>query len=314
MKRRKQGSITDITGKKSSFGLRMAVFMLAFAAIGVTTLILSHAASSTSSVEPESGTPTGNITKVNNDATASNAGYVKFNAATTGTFDPHQTLPPGSTLPSDATCNSRVIPATETRAASNGTQNATAGHQKNLGGTNARVDGLYTGTTDEILQWTACKWGIDVDIVRAQAAKESWWTMGNKGDYGTDASSCPPNHGLGVDGTPGQCPQSYGILQVRYPYHGPPAGLATWPDAEVSTAYNADYAYAQWRSCYEGNLGWLNDVEHVGTYTAGDAWGCVGTWFAGRWHTADANGYIQAVQDYMNQKIWTNPDFINFRP
>jgi hypothetical protein len=25
------------------------------------------------------------------------------------------------------------------------------------------------GTTDEIIQWAACKWGIDTDVVRAQA-------------------------------------------------------------------------------------------------------------------------------------------------
>ena len=28
-----------------------------------------------------------------------------------------------------------------------------------------QVTGNYTGTTDEILQWVACKWGIDEDVV-----------------------------------------------------------------------------------------------------------------------------------------------------
>jgi hypothetical protein len=37
----------------------------------------------------------------------------------------------------------------------------------------------------------------------------------DKGDSGTDAAACPPGHGLGVDGTAGKCPQSYGILQTR---------------------------------------------------------------------------------------------------
>jgi hypothetical protein len=49
------------------------------------------------------------------------------------------------------------------------------------------------------------------------AAIESWWRMDNKGDWGTDASRCPANHGPGMDGKPGTCPQSYGMLQVRYP-------------------------------------------------------------------------------------------------
>ena len=30
------------------------------------------------------------------------------------------------------------------------------------------VTGNYTGTTDEIVRWAACKWGIDEDVVRAQ--------------------------------------------------------------------------------------------------------------------------------------------------
>jgi hypothetical protein len=29
------------------------------------------------------------------------------------------------------------------------------------------VTGDYTGTTDEILQWLSCKWGIDIDMIRA---------------------------------------------------------------------------------------------------------------------------------------------------
>jgi hypothetical protein len=50
-------------------------------------------------------------------------------------------------------------------------------------------------------------------------------------------------------------------------------------------------------------------VEHVGTYQAGDEWGCVGRWFAGRWHTAPAQQYIQTVKKYLREQIWTQPDF-----
>ena len=31
------------------------------------------------------------------------------------------------------------------------------------------VDGDFAGTTDQLIQWAACKWGIDEDIVRAPA-------------------------------------------------------------------------------------------------------------------------------------------------
>ena len=87
-----------------------------------------------------------------------------------------------------------------------------------------RIDGDFTGTTSEILRWAACKWGINQNVVFAQAAVESWWQQSTLGDWGTDASACPPGHGLGADGKPGQCPQSYGILQNRYPYE-----QASWP-------------------------------------------------------------------------------------
>jgi Immunoglobulin-like domain of bacterial spore germination len=43
-----------------------------------------------------------------------------------------------------------------------------------------RVDGAFSGTTDEIIQRAACKWGIDEDIVRAQIIKESYWYQSTK--------------------------------------------------------------------------------------------------------------------------------------
>jgi autotransporter family porin len=134
--------------------------------------------------------------------------------------------------------------------------------------------------------------------------------MDQLGDYGTDPNACPPDHGLGVDGKPGQCPQSFGILQVRYPYHGPPVNQPTWPEAVSSTAYNADYTYAYWRGCYEGDFTWLNDVEHGSPYVAGDLWGCLGVWYSGRWHTPTAEGYIQAVKGYYSDQVWTRSSFV----
>ena len=227
------------------------------------------------------------------------------------------TLPPGSALPSDAACAATVRSMPENKGV-NKTYNATKGNQglavdfftPGSGDPRAnteigvRVDGNFTGTTDEILQWAACKWGIDEDMVRAQAAIESWWRQTAKGDWGTDASRCPPGHGLGVDGQPGKCPESWGLLQTRYPYE-----QSAWPGIASSSAFNADTAYAIWRVCFEGYEWWLNDVEHGQTYAAGDAWGCVGRWFAGRWHTPAAETYITNVKNYLNQRIWETPNF-----
>jgi hypothetical protein len=35
-----------------------------------------------------------------------------------------------------------------------------------------RVDGQYTGSTDMIMRWAACKYGIDEDVVRAQGCRK----------------------------------------------------------------------------------------------------------------------------------------------
>jgi autotransporter family porin len=222
------------------------------------------------------------------------------------------TLPPGSALPSDATCAARVRPASEVRA-SNAVFNRTRGHRTSANADPnypryGRVTGNYAGTTDEIIQWVACKWGIDEDVVRAQAAKETYWFQKNLGDFGTDPTRCVPGHPIGKDGVAGRCPESIGIMQIRYPYF-----RTTITDAITSTAYNLDLAYAVWRTCYEGEERWLNDVERGRQYAKGDLWGCVGRWFSGRWYTPPALDYIAAVKGYVNQRIWTTSGFIHFR-
>jgi hypothetical protein len=223
------------------------------------------------------------------------------------------TLPPGTALPSSAECAARVRAAAEVRP-QNATQNATAGYAYSPQYTFAaeqlrRVDGAFTGTTDEILQWAACKWGIDEDIVRAQIAKESFWKQASYGDWWSyPPDRCPPGHPLGADGVPGQCPQSIGLGQVRF---GDNDG--TFPGVERSSAMNVDVTYAMWRACYEGKEYWLNHVERGREYGAGDVWGCIGRWFSGRWYTQPANEYIAAVQDYLHRRIWTDPGFVTWR-
>jgi autotransporter family porin len=170
-----------------------------------------------------------------------------------------------------------------------------------------RVTGNFTGTTDEIIQWAACKWGIDEDLVRAQAVIESYWNQSAAGDYGADASACIPGFPIGQSrDQPGQCPQSIGMLQVRYPYWG-------WffPDSVSSTAYNLDAALAARRECFEGNDTWLNTVERGKDYTAGDIWGCMGMWYTGRWYVPAGIEYTTRVQDTLRDRYWTDSGFIN---
>jgi autotransporter family porin len=183
--------------------------------------------------------------------------------------------------------------------------NQTANHHQGStpNGDLPRVTGSFTGTTDEILQWAACKWGIDEDIVRAQVAKESWWHQDARGDLTNNQSICDPAVRTGT----GTCPESVGLGQVRYQYH---LKAFVNDDALLSSSYNVDYTYARWRECYEGGLGWLNTVERGATYAAGDVWGCVGVWFSGRWHTPAAEGYIAAVQTNLSTLVWTTPEFL----
>ncbi|MDP2291127.1 MAG: hypothetical protein Q8M22_08035 [Actinomycetota bacterium] len=193
------------------------------------------------------------------------------------------TLPVGSVLPTGAQCATRIRGVAEIRPG-NQAYNNTRGTRANTVYT--RVDGNFVGTTDEILQWVACKWGIDEDIVRAQIAKESWWNMTAVGDGG----------------------ESFGLGQVRVPYHG---SAFVDDNARRSSAYNVDYTYAVWRSCFEGRETWLNSVERGATYVAGDMKGCLGVWFAGRWYTQPARQYIAEVESYLAQRIWETPDFRN---
>jgi hypothetical protein len=227
-----------------------------------------------------------------------------------------RTLPPGSRLPSGAECARlvRASPSPENRPG-NKTANDTTGVSVGAGffpaGDSPQVSRLaplitgdFTGTTEEILRWAACKWGINQDIVFAQAAVESWWRQGNLGDWGTEARYCLPGYGIGADGMPGECPQSYGILQNRFRYEG-----AGWPAIAASTAMNVDAAYAIWRSCYDGYEVWLNNEPRGQQYHAGDLWGCVGRWYAGSWHTPAANQYIGVVKEYLREQVWEQPDF-----
>jgi hypothetical protein len=226
------------------------------------------------------------------------------------------TLPPGAKLPSGAECTRLVeeSPSPENRPA-NKPFNAAVGYHVGPGffakGDSpkvdtlvSRIDGDFTGTTEDILRWAACKWGIDQDIVFAQAAVESWWNQTQLGDWQADAKLCAPGHGLGSDGKPGECPESYSILQDKYIYEKP-----AWPGFSDSTAMAVDITYAIWRSCYDGYEVWLNNQPRGKQYKAGDVWGCIGRWYAGSWYTAEADHYIAQVREYLSERIWTKPSF-----
>jgi hypothetical protein len=148
------------------------------------------------------------------------------------------------------------------------------------------VTGRFRGTTDEVIQWAAAKWGLAPDLVRAVAAKETWWRMSHVGDNG----------------------DSFGLFQVRRPFHC--RGTLVCGLFRHDAALNADYYGSIIRSYYDGRQPWLNTVSGNGApYAAGDLWGSIGAWFSGRWHDGGAEAYVVAVKDYMARRIWHTRDF-----
>src|SRR5437764_14933613 len=183
------------------------------------------------------------------------------------------TLPPGSPLPSDAECATLVRQNPWEPRPQNNTANQTNVYaqgyrltgsilEKYSGNYESRVTGNFTGTTDEIIQWAACKWGFDEDTVRAQAVKESWWRQATAGDR--EDGDCPPGYG-------GPCPHSFGLLQVRW--NADPGSRTTFPLSRDATAFSVDYALAVRRACYDGYESWLDEVGGGRAYGAGDEWG-----------------------------------------
>jgi hypothetical protein len=174
----------------------------------------------------------------------------------------------------------------------------------------ARIDGNFTGTTDEIIQWAAAKWGLPDNVIRAEAVAESGWFQNNKepdgkpidqqgyGDFGVNngCGGSPTAAPYGPDG-----PASFGIMQAKWCTLNDPNedGYGGWPWTENSTAYDLDTYAAVIRGCYEGWEPWLGNGYH-----AGDLWGCVGRWNSGAWYSPAAQSYIGRVQQALATKPW----------
>ncbi len=227
-------------------------------------------------------------------------------------------FPPGAALPNEAQCAASVrrtsfeprpqnaqanqaVPAAQQIAALT-PWNSSMGQSPLADGLRKQISGNFMGTTDEILQWVACKWGVDPDLVRAQAVVESYWRQSTTGDHTTDQTLCPPGTWDGQG-----CYQSYGILQIKYTYF-----KSAWPMARDDTAFSAEYMYGIMRACYEGWTTYLNNdtpLPGYARYHAGDIWGCIGRWFSGGWYDQGAVDYIQKVQTALANKTWLQAGF-----
>lgn len=202
-----------------------------------------------------------------------------------------------------------------------------------------RVTGRYTGTTDEIMQWAACKWGISDNVLRAIAVREStWyqyevypsgrcvylWGCGDMMPAGTAGARtyCSRissfGHDYQADYGVGICPKTFsiaGIMSWQNPRWGVMRGNqnGTFPFNRNSTAFAMDYLAAELRGCYEGWERWLANTG-TRTYARGDLWGCVGAWYSGDWRSDSALGYISRVRTELRNRTWLQPGWKRIRP
>lgn len=207
---------------------------------------------------------------------------------------------PNATLPSESTCIS-AIEISPLPEAAPWNENDGTGYNSNqvsfatpsyyyqhvgeqLGFTSPifqLVDGHYAGSTDDIARITACKWGMDEDVLRAQMEQESAWHQdcadmhggsgcNEDGDHNNSDGSCsglPANlSGLGwqVSDTSGNFvgpkaitndanaanAASWSIIQSKSAC----AEWYAWPMLATSTAWALDYRGAKFRACMNGDF------------------------------------------------------------
>lgn len=272
-----------------------------------------------------------------------------------------RTLPAGSwtQLPDDRTCTERVRRSTWEPRPDNHTPNRTTPDVETVHASFAarpravaggyddrwdswllqRVTGAHTGTTDENIQWAACKWGIADNLLRAIAVRESAWFQYQvypsgrcvaqvgcgdmtTGDVPGHRLFCTAvsRHGYDYrqDYPAGVCPKTYSIVGVMS-WHDPRWGPmpenqnGTFPFNRDSTAFALDYLGAFLRGCQEGWLHWLGNTGD-GSYAAGETWGCVGAWYAGSWLTPPAREYVGRVRAALDDRAWLTSDWAAYEP
>jgi hypothetical protein len=182
--------------------------------------------------------------------------------------------------PSNALENSTVPTASQLK-----TFDSFTGQWGNCDDLRTQVTGNFEGTTDQIIQWAAWKWGLPENVVRATAVTESWWKMSTVGDNGL----------------------SFGLMQIKNvsKWHG-----GTYPLSQTSTAFNVDYWAGMVRQYYEGCSTWMKGYTYNGSkYAAGDLWGSIGAWYSGDWHSNAAHNYISHVKKHLKARTWKSANF-----
>lgn len=226
------------------------------------------------------------------------------------------TLPVNAALPSGSTCASWVLsdPSTELQPA-NSTANHTVPTTSQLSSFHSnptfigdlsaadyqRIDGNFKGTTDQIIRWAACKWGLDENAMRAEAWEETdapvhAWAQAQVGDWTTVQANCHAGAWNGWNGS--GCWKSYGIFQVQ------PLTWNVWPEVQSTTAFNVDFRSGYQRACMNGHVRGLGTSYPGSSDTNERFWGCMGEWYSGAWNDTGALYYISLVQKWVSSEPW----------
>ena len=278
-------------------------------------------------------------------STANAAAQIPVEVNNTGSPGPvtyFSTLPRSAPLPSDAICAAEIpwvpevvsgnLAPNSTKPTSSQlqsyTNNGYAWNPYNGTWAFARVDGQYTGTTDMIFRWAACKWGIDEDVVRAQASNEhwSWDQLDSGGDKRYSESQCVNGEfSLWNYECVDCCYQTWSDFQTKVI-----TNWQTWPMIHTSTAFAADYRFADQRACMDGDYAgyFVNKPAYNGHTYAGDIasgnlsvifWGCLGWHYSGEWYDGNSSSgavyYINALKQTYTEKPWKKRwPFVNWPP
>lgn len=203
-------------------------------------------------------------------------------AAYFGWLPPHATLPTNcmtsipvtaETVPANAAANAAVPTLTRLQAfwaQPNGdVQGQGWTFLPNSDWRNVRGDFAHYNanpSTDMLIRWAACKWGVDENALRAQAWEESTWNQARHGDYGTGTAYCEADGGLFTAlyrPATNDCYASHSIIQMRLV----PNGFWTmYPQVINSTGFALDAMGAMLRGCINGDMSQFFGGSYLAQY------------------------------------------------
>ena len=159
---------------------------------------------------------------------------------------------------------------------------------------------LTDPSTDDLIQWTAHKWGIPEDLVRAQVTLESDQRMSQMGDRRTLSPQLYARYpGQARIGGTSDVYESMGITQVKWVPDGS-VGAGTEPLRWKSTAFDLDVYGATVRYYYDGYCRWC-----MPRYGRGQRWNSIGAWYSpSPWGNVGAVRYANRLRGVLMRRPW----------